>query len=134
MYLCHSPTIWRDQFIAQLEKHLVDASTAADPQCIIVQSPHESENDDQESCSTFNNQMVDVEGGKRDQGKPISRSKNQLVEKTTLNPRFFSRLVLGPGHGLLANILHYGLALAWLWLYAMAICYGYHAMWYGIAQ
>jgi hypothetical protein len=36
LYLCHSRTTSRDQFIAQLAKHLKDATTAADLRCTIV--------------------------------------------------------------------------------------------------
>ena len=36
LYLYQSRTTWRDQFITQLHKHLIDASTAADLRCIIV--------------------------------------------------------------------------------------------------
>jgi hypothetical protein len=37
LYLCHSRTNWRDQFIDKLTKHLKDASTAADLRCSIVE-------------------------------------------------------------------------------------------------
>jgi hypothetical protein len=37
LYLCHSRTNWRDQFINKLTKHLKDASTAADLRCTIVE-------------------------------------------------------------------------------------------------
>jgi hypothetical protein len=37
LYLRQSRTTWRDQFITQLQKHLIDTSTAADLYCIIVQ-------------------------------------------------------------------------------------------------
>jgi hypothetical protein len=37
MCICQSCTYWRDQFITQLQKHLIDTSTAADLRCIIVQ-------------------------------------------------------------------------------------------------
>jgi hypothetical protein len=37
LYLCHSRTNWRDQFIDKLTKHLKDASTAADLRCTIVE-------------------------------------------------------------------------------------------------
>jgi hypothetical protein len=37
LYLCHSITLWRDQFIDKLTKHLKDASTATDLRCIIVE-------------------------------------------------------------------------------------------------
>jgi hypothetical protein len=40
LYLCHSRTTWRDQFIAQLAKNLKDASTAADRRYTIVNGIH----------------------------------------------------------------------------------------------
>jgi hypothetical protein len=40
LYLCHSRTTWRDQFIAQLMKHLKDASTTGDLRYTIVNDIH----------------------------------------------------------------------------------------------
>jgi hypothetical protein len=37
LYLCHSRTLWRDQFIDKLTKHLKDATSAADLRCTIVE-------------------------------------------------------------------------------------------------
>jgi hypothetical protein len=37
LYHCHSRTLWRDQFIDKLTKHLKDATTAADLRCTIVE-------------------------------------------------------------------------------------------------
>jgi hypothetical protein len=37
LYLCHSRTNWRDQFIDKLTKHLKDATSAADLRCTIVE-------------------------------------------------------------------------------------------------
>jgi hypothetical protein len=36
LYLCHSRTTWRNQFIAQLTQHLKDTFNAADLRCTII--------------------------------------------------------------------------------------------------
>jgi hypothetical protein len=43
LYLGHSRTTWRDQFIAQLTEHLKETSTAADLRCNIVEGIHTNE-------------------------------------------------------------------------------------------
>jgi hypothetical protein len=46
LYLCHSRTNWREQFIDKLTKHLKDASTAADLRCIVEGSQKWFQTDD----------------------------------------------------------------------------------------
>jgi hypothetical protein len=72
MYLYQSRTTWRDQFITQLEKHLIYTPTAADPHFTIAQG--------------IQDWLLNVDKNEPDKTEPIVESASSNSSKITFPP------------------------------------------------